>query len=187
MFHFTQFRPESTRQRRLHQNSERHERCRRQEDVCYLESEFFAETLLLLLSAVRHWSRRSYISFENFFSSSVQFLSARSFHKTRNFVTFSSIPFILAPALSCYFQWTDRAFLADSFFFANSKLAWPASSIEKLWPAGLEHRLPTESWKVWSFSSLKISGKNFFGLLVWKKKVIFQSWSFDMRSDNVLF
>jgi len=41
MFHFTQFRPESIRQRRLHQNPERHERCPRQEDVCYLESVFF--------------------------------------------------------------------------------------------------------------------------------------------------
>jgi len=58
----------------------------------------FAETLLLLLSALKS-SRHSYISFKNFFSSSVTCLSAAaSFHKTRTFVTFSSIPFILATA-----------------------------------------------------------------------------------------
>jgi len=48
-------------------------------------------------------SRRSYISFEKFFSS-VQFLSAASFHKTRTLVTFSSMPFILAPALRVIFS-----------------------------------------------------------------------------------
>jgi len=82
MFHFTQFRPESTRQRRLHQNSERHERCRRQEDVCYLESEFFAETLLLLLSAVRLWSRRVAVTF----LSKIFFLLRSSFYRPVVFI-----------------------------------------------------------------------------------------------------
>jgi len=111
MFHFTQFRPESTRQRRLHQNSERRERYRRQEEMSVIWKVCFCRNFAAapFRCAPLKSSRRSYISFENFVSSSVQFLSAASFHKTRTFVTFSSTPFILAtvgpaPALRVIFS-----------------------------------------------------------------------------------
>jgi len=38
--------------------------------------------------------------------------------------------------------------------------------------------------KIWSISALE---KNSFGLLVWKKKIIFQTWFFDMDFHNILF
>ena len=42
-----------------------------------------------------------------------------------------------------------------------------------------------ESWKVWenvySFSSLEKLEIIYFCLLVWKKKIIFQTWLFDMH------
>ena len=65
-------------------------------------------------------SRRSYISFENFFSSSVQFLSAPSFDKTGNFVTLSSTPFILAavgpaPALRVIFSVASWSWAQGSY------------------------------------------------------------------------
>jgi len=126
MFHFTQFQPESNRRRRLHQNSERRERCRRQEDVCYLESEFFAETLLLLLSTLKS-SRRSYICFQKFFFSSLTFLSAASFHKTallsHSAAPPSFWPLRVQPLPFVLFS-VDRQGLLDlHFFFANSELA----------------------------------------------------------------
>jgi len=46
-----------------------------------------------------------------------------------------------------------------------------------------------EVWQIWSFFSLeKLPGKyDFFGLLVWKNKMIFQTWSFDVHFHNILF
>jgi len=39
-------------------------------------------------------------------------------------------------------------------------------------------RVPTESGKDW---------KKFFGLLVWKKEIIFEIWSFNIHFHNILF
>ena len=42
--------------------------------------------------------------------------------------------------------------------------------------------------KIWSISRLEKAGKNFFlGLLVWKKKLFFQTLSFDVHADNIAF
>jgi len=37
------------------------------------------------------------------------------------------------------------------------------------------------------FQSGSLEKKIFFGLLVWKKKIIFQTWFFDMHFHNILF
>jgi len=37
------------------------------------------------------------------------------------------------------------------------------------------------------FPAGKSRKKTFFGVLVWEKEIIFQTWSFDMHSDNILF
>ena len=92
-----------------------------------------------------------------------------------------------SPCPSCYFQWTDRVFLTYTF-----SLPIPSSLDQRLVLKNCEQLVLSTEFlrsleKFGHFPVCKCLEKNFFGLLVWKKKVIFQTWSFDMHSDNVLF